>query len=421
MSAKFFAAGGFGVTPPVRVLYLLAVALGLVLARTPGAIAVLAGTQVALWFLAGLSASRLLRQIVRFWGFALLIVASYALVSDDPAVDRWVRLPLGAYAFSLNLGGIADGLLMVARIVLMIISSQIARAGDPRAIAAGLTSLRVPPLFAVSVDAVLALLGEQGMSGRGRGTGGGRGRGGGRNQVAVEGQEDQPSGSFRTAIRRLGQGDVSPLVARLQQHIARVETYAASQVSEKEGRVPVRDVAVIAGVSLTMLGIKAVKTLPGLPFAPGHKMVVLLPLYVVAARLTGVRFGATYTGLTMGTVAFLMGDGRYGIFEILKHVTPGLLCDLILPLMLAAPRSPGRLAWSLFGSIVGAGRFATVFAIVLAAQPPAVAYAILLPGLATDVVFGFLSGYVTFHVVRAVDRVREEYDTRKKEAAWANS
>jgi hypothetical protein len=123
----------------------------------------------------------------------------------------------------------------------------------------------------------------------------------------------------------------------------------------------------------------------------------------------------------MGTVAFLMGDGRYGIFEILKHVTPGVLCDLLLPVMLAGGRNPGRFAWSLFGSVVGAGRFATVFSIVLVAQPPAVAYAVLLPGLTTDVIFGFLSGYVTFHVVRAVDRVRGEYDARKKETAWANS
>jgi hypothetical protein len=212
---------------------------------------------------------------------------------------------------------------------------------------------------------------------------------------------------------------VAPFIDRLQRQIARAEAHAR----DHEGAVPDRsagDVAVIAGVALTMLSIKMVKVLPSLPFAPGHKMIVLLPLYVVAARLTRSRFGATYTGLTMGTVAFLMGDGRYGVFEILKHVTPGLLCDLLLPLMMAGGRMPGRLMWSLFGSVIGMGRFATVFAIVLVAQPPAVAYAILLPGLLTDVVFGFLSGYVTFHVVRAMERARREMDDAKKEAAWAS-
>ena len=35
----------------------------------------------------------------------------------------------------------------------------------------------------------------------------------------------------------------------------------------------------------------------------------------------------------MGTIAFLMGDGRYGVFEILKHVAPGVIVDLFLPVL----------------------------------------------------------------------------------------
>ena len=44
-----------------------------------------------------------------------------------------------------------------------------------------------------------------------------------------------------------------------------------------------RDAGVIVGLSLTMLGIKALKVLPSIPFAPGHKLVLLTPLYVVAS------------------------------------------------------------------------------------------------------------------------------------------
>ena len=73
--------------------------------------------------------------------------------------------------------------------------------------------------------------------------------------------------------------------------------------------------------ALTMLGVKALKILPGIPFMPGYKGVILIPLYLVAARVTRTRFGATLTGLTMGTVAFLLGDGRYD-WEYLP-VTPG--------------------------------------------------------------------------------------------------
>jgi hypothetical protein len=151
-----------------------------------------------------------------------------------------------------------------------------------------------------------------------------------------------------------------------------------------------------------MLGVRAVKILPSLPFAPGHKLVLLTPLYVVVRLRTRARLTATITGSTMGTVSFLMGDGRYGIFEILKHITPGLLCDLVLPPLLANGRQLGPLGWSLVGGVIAAGRFATIFLVTLAVQAPAVAFAFLLPGLAVHMTFGVLSGYVTHHIVRAL-------------------
>src|SRR4029079_17662156 len=136
----------------------------------------------------------------------------------------------------------------------------------------------------------------------------------------------------------LGRGDVGPIVRRLERQIARAEQHAVEHGAAARDRAFVRDVSVIAGVSVTMLGIKALKILPSIPFAPGHKLVVLTPLYIVASLLTRSRGGATLNGLVMGTVAFLLGDGRYGIFEILKHVTPGIVCDLLVPLVASPSR-----------------------------------------------------------------------------------
>ena len=98
----------------------------------------------------------------------------------------------------------------------------------------------------------------------------------------------------------------------MERQIERADQY----LEENATTAPSRDAAVIVGISLTMLGIKALKVLPSIPFAPGHKLVLLTPLYVVASLKTRTRIGATLTGLVMGTVAFLLGDGRYGIFEI---------------------------------------------------------------------------------------------------------
>jgi hypothetical protein len=56
------------------------------------------------------------------------------------------------------------------------------------------------------------------------------------------------------------------------------------------------------------------------------------------------------------------------------------------------------------GGLIGAGRFATIFALTLALQPPAVAYAFLLPGFAVHTTFGVLSGIVTYQLAKRLRR-----------------
>jgi hypothetical protein len=374
----------------LRVLYLLAVAVGVFLLPEAWQVAAVCLLQVALWFLVGLPPRRLLRQILKLWVFATLIVLSYALVSLDPETDRWVGL-FGT-GLEINVTGAAAGGVMVLRILTVVLASLVARQGDPQAIAHGLRGLGMPRIVSVSIDTVLALFGD---TGRGRGGGGG----GGRRRPADA--HDAPSEGFWTSVKRLARGDVRPILDRLDRQIRRARAHAEGQV---EGEAPtwIADVGVIAGISLTMLGIRALKVLPAIPFAPGHKGVILLPLYVLAARLTRSRMGGTLAGLTMGTVAFLMGEGRYGVFEIAKHVAPGLLCDLTLPLLLALRPRPGPVFWSLFGAFLAVGRFATIFLVTLLVQAPAVAFAFLVPGVTVHGTFGILSGYVTYHLMRGV-------------------
>ena len=168
------AAASPSLDPRVRVVYLLAVAIGVFVAPRVWVLAAL-GAQLGLWFVVGLPARRLARQVLKLWGFAAFIVLSYALVADDPRTDRWVPFELGPLHGSLNLGAAAIGLTMVLRVLTVVIASQVARAGDPRAVAAGLARLGAPRNVSVVLDTVLALMGDAERHGRG----GGRGRGGG--------------------------------------------------------------------------------------------------------------------------------------------------------------------------------------------------------------------------------------------------
>ena len=385
--------------PRGRVFYLLAVAVGVFFLKKPWEIGALLGLHAVLWIAVGLGTARLLRQVVKLWGFTAFILISYALCADDPATDTWTRIHLFAFDLPINTAGAIAGALMIMRLLTVILASQVARAGDGRAIAAGLDKLGVPKIVAASIDAVLALLdsgGGGGGGGRGRGGGGGGG-GGGRRHADGDAHEE----GFFASVRRLGRGDVAPIVRRIDRQIERTEAHLEGQDLGPKGREIARDVAVIAGISLVMLGIKALKVLPSIPFAPGHKLVILTPLYVVASIKTKSRFGGTLTGLTMGTVAFLLGDGRYGIFEILKHITPGLVCDALVPIVMRM-RSPGPFVFTLLGGVIGAGRFTTIFFITLAVQPPKIAFAMLIPGFSVHTVFGALSGFVTFQIVKAM-------------------
>lgn len=379
-----------GVDSRLRVAFLFLTGAGIFILHGPLWVAALTGALLVLSFAVRIPPRRILRSILKLWGFALVVLISYALVREDPSVDRWVQL----WRIPLNVGGVQVGAVMLLRVISVALASQIARAGDPRAIATGFRRLWVPAVVADALDAVLALLegdaapaeaGRRPGSGRGDGTGGGRG--GGR-----RGREGEAGEGLWASLKRMARGDIGPLAERLDRQIGRAETQLGGR----------HDAAVIAGIALTMLGVRALKILPSIPFAPGHKLVLLTPLYIVAALATRSRFGATLTGLVMGLVAFLLGDGKYGIFEILKHLAPGVLCDLFVPLL--HRQRIGGLGWSLFGGFVALGRFATILSVVALVQAPKVAYAMLAPGLLVHSLFGAASGYVTFHLLKHVNQ-----------------
>lgn len=397
-----------GVPPPARVLYLLAVAVALLASRSPWTVATLVAAQMVLWPLVGLPLSGLIQQLRKLSFFAVVILVTYALFGER-SHPVWRLGPVSVDPSSAMLG-----VVMVLRVTGVILASQIVRAGAPHAMTAGLRRLGLPQSAAVGLDAVLALLGEEdaGGGGRGGGTGGGGGRGGGRGrgdggehgERATGSTVGDSRGGWRAAAgwaKHLRRGDLRPLLRRLDDSVQRARRHVGDHAGAGS------DLPVIVGVAVTMLGFKAVKTLPGVPFAPGHKLLILLPLYVVAAVRTNGRWGASAVGLAMGFASFLMGDGKYGIFEVLKHLAPGIVCDLALPLFRGARR--GVVFWTIFGAIAGAARFAAEFVVIALAQPPAVAYALLAPGLSSNLFFGFLSGYVTRHVLIAlaeIDRTR---------------
>src|SRR5262249_36867599 len=293
-------------------------------------------TEPARWFvipgLAGVQAAILLacrvglRDVAHLalrlkWLFVFLIGMYALLPPENPSANDMLmdwHVPGVGWSLSINLSGVEKAALMCLQIVTVLLASAVVRlTGTGRDLIDGLHAFRLPPLFVHALDRTLALL--EGTHGRERG--GGRVR------------DRSSSSGFFAVLRQVLRGDIGAFADVVRANIALAENQAGSDADPRVGGQRAHDVAVITGIALCMASLKMLKILPGLPFASGHKSILLFPLYVLAARLTQSRWGATAAGSIMGVIGFLQGDGRFGVLEILKHVAPGFVIDIGEPLV----------------------------------------------------------------------------------------
>src|SRR5262249_37929852 len=141
--------------PRWRVIFLAVVAIGALFLHRPLAIAALVAGLAILWVAVGLGSRALYRQCVKFAGFAVFVVVMYALTGEDGATGRWIRFGSDDFGLWLNAAGALTGLLMALRVLAIVLASQVARAGDARALSAGLAGLGLPRAASACLDTVL--------------------------------------------------------------------------------------------------------------------------------------------------------------------------------------------------------------------------------------------------------------------------
>ena len=327
----------------LKVLYLLAVTMVTFIVPTISArsaswfvvVGLFAG-QVTALLLTRIPVSDILTQTWRLkWLFVLLVGGYTLLPPENPASGDALLLwhPLGStWRISINLTGLEQAALMSFQILTVLLASFLVRAtGTGRDLIVGLEAFRLPALFVHALDNTLELLG-----------------GARRQRGATGSRPDRPG--FFGVLRLIMHSDFAFFARTIR---AKIET--AAHLLAQSGAQPLNprlahDVVVITGITLCMASLKMLKVLPGVPFAPGHKMVLIFPLYVIASRLTYSRWGATAAGSIMGVIGLLQGDGRFGLLEVLKHIAPGLVIDLCHPL---ARRLP---PWALWYFILGTPR-----------------------------------------------------------------
>ncbi len=376
----------------IKLVYLAVILVAVIVLPHPWFLAALLVVQIGLWLFDRLGLAALWRTSRRLLVLFAIVLVSYAFVSTgDAGRDIWYSVDFGLFALDVNLVGIALALTMCARIgALVLASAWVQRTGTPGDLLQALQSFRVPELLAVSINATLELATGAGDSGGGHGEGKGKGNRAGKGDGTGDGRARRPHLTFsdiRSAKLVFFTTMITDALKRAEGFVARTAPGLDRQVA--------RDVAIIVTVATVAMAMKAVQVLPGLPIAPGHKNILIVPLFLLAAARTETRFGGMWAGLTIGSVSVMMGFGKFGILEIAHFAVPGVLADFLYPLLAVAKGRLKRLAlFAIAGAVLGLGRFAANFLVILLAGAPDIAFVLYLPMLASQVAFGALSCFV---------------------------
>lgn len=379
------------VSAELKLGYLAAVVVALFLFPYPTTIAVLLLLQAFLWVSSSLGWRPLRRIFLRLSIFFVVIGVSYGFFSlGDPSADRWTTLALGPWTVEINLAGLVRALMMCLRVsVLVAASAWVQQSGKPGEFVRALEKFRVPRFLAASIDGTLQLVVGSG----GQGGQGGQGR---RRRGAKE--------AARIGFQQLRRGKMTFVIDMVEKALARAESFVSAS-NPGLGREQAKDIAIIIGCATAVMAVKIIHILPGLPIAPGHKNFVMIPLFLLAAGLTRARFGGLWTGLTVGVVSMMMGYGKFGVLGIAHFAAPGLLADLFLPLVrLDTSRWLRLLQLAVIGSLLGLGRFAANFLVIILAGAPGVAFMLYFPMLVSQMVFGALSAFVSLVILELVSR-----------------
>lgn len=381
-----------------KLSYLLLLASGLFFTDDWRIIFGLVVLQAGLWLYAKLGYAELWRGTSRLKWFFLLIVISYLLIPPEKALPDF-RFDFGWFALGVYFSGLDHAALMISRVFLLVFTSLWVRLSEPAgAFVAALGKFGLPESMAIVVDAGLSLAGSnQKPAGKGMGGGNGGGHGGGRHRNQNDAQQQNSWRNISFAdIRHARFGFMDDMIGTTLQKSRAYLHEHYPQMSETVRR----DAAIILAVVVAIMSLKLLQILPGIPFASGHKNMVVIPLLLMASLATTSRFGGFSAGIAVGIVSFLLGYGKFGIFEVLQFALPGLLVDLLVPLLVGGSGLLLLLRMMLLGAVLGLARFTANFMVLMLAGSPELAWLAFIPMLISQVVFGSLSGFICVYIVK---------------------
>lgn len=318
---------------------------------------------------------------IRWFVLILLFFHSLSFHGD------FTLLKLKKWSLDIDYDGFLTGVFMSLKLLSMLTVTQVVRYSmTSEQFVQGLSALGLSRDNAKAIDQIMDIIalnpGGKG-NGSGKGQGKGKGKGGGRESTTDNTEEDQ--------VRSrdvLFKGKIGSIPNRLMERI--------NFARDKFGNDPN---AIVASSALSITLIRMVKIAPGLPLAPGHKNLLLMPVFIQGIVRSEKPFTGTRVGFISGILHFSLGFGKYGPLGIFQFALVGFVLDLFLRLPVRKTR-----LWFLMtaGALGGLLRISSEILLAWVLGLPEAFFLIYLPYVISQVAFGAASGLITLPLLKKI-------------------
>ncbi len=308
--------------------------------------------------------------------FVLIIFLFHAFSGENDIIV----LKIKQWVLAISYEGTIKGLIMASKLIAMLLITQVVRLSMSRKeFVRGMTSIGLSQSSAEIIDEIILIISEkEGQKGSGSGKGKGKSK-----------KQDNGIKSKDVLLK----GKVGNLPKKIMERIH----YASEQFSHNSN-------AIVASSSLSLTLIRMVKIAPGLPLAPGHKNILMFPVFIYGILKSEKKSAGLQIGFISGVLHFTMGFGKYGPLGIVQFALLGWVFDLVLKL----PFKKENLFYLMFvGAIGGVVRVFTEIILAFALGMPNSFYLLYLPYIISQVAFGIASGFISKAILKTNENEQE--------------
>jgi hypothetical protein len=357
----------------LKILYIFIAGIGVFFINDIYILSAIIGVHLLL-FLVYPSKEKSLKFLWKVKWFVLIIFLFHALSGANDIE----LLKLKKWTVALSYDGLLRGSIMASKLISMLLITQVVRLTmKKRDFVDGMTRIGLSQSSAEIIDQIIEITAQEK---------GDKQRKGHRKSKKNKEQSDGNEVRSRDVLFK---GKVGNIPKKLLKRI----DFAKDKFANNPN-------AVVASSALSVTLIRMVKIAPGLPLAPGHKNILVLPVLIYGITKSEKKLAGLQIGFISGVLHFTMGFGKYGPLGILQFAILGWVIDLLLML----PIKRTNLLFLMFvGGMGGFVRISTEIILAYVLGMPNIFYLLYLPYIISQVSFGVASGFISKSIIKPKD------------------